>query len=200
MSRVDLSVEAAGGDDAELRADVRRIGTLLGESLVRQVGPELLDLVERIRSAIKDGIGAGAGDAAGSGAERAQRQARELLAGLPLDVTIDLVRAFSSYFQLANIAEQVHRVRGLRGRSDDEGWLSSVVAAVVEDAGAEGLAAAYGDLAVRPVFTAHPTEASRRSVLSKLRAVAGVLGTATVEGSAPRRRQDRVLAELIDLI
>jgi phosphoenolpyruvate carboxylase len=79
-----------------------------------------------------------------------------------------------TYFHLANVTEQVHRARVLRRiRGRDGGWLHRT-AKLIADRGvpARDVTAAASRLAIRPVFTAHPTEAARRTILTKLRAIA----------------------------
>jgi phosphoenolpyruvate carboxylase len=173
---------------AELRRDIRELGTLLGQTLVRQEGQELLDLVERVRQLIRSDRGAAVAQLGEVEPATARR----------------LVRAFSIYFHLANIAEQVHRGRELAAlRVSDGTWLSQAVDRI-EAAGVDEaqLRAELARLAVRPVFTAHPTEAARRTVLAKLRQVAGLLDErdhGLVAPGAERHVHGR-LEELIDLI
>jgi phosphoenolpyruvate carboxylase len=164
--------------------------------LRRQEGPELFALVERVRSRTKQ--------ARVSDSEPERRAATDevktALAELPILIATNLVRAFTTYFQLANGAEQVHRVRALKPRASNSGHLAAVVEEIAEELGPDALKEAIDSLAVQPVFTAHPTEASRRSVLLKLRTVAEILSVRSEPQSALRVRQDRRLAEVIDLL
>ncbi|MEC4020120.1 phosphoenolpyruvate carboxylase [Streptomyces sp. H27-D2] len=179
---VEPSPEAE--DNSALRADIRRLGDLLGETLVRQEGPELLELVERVRALTRtDGVAAA-----------------ELLGDTDLQTAAKLVRAFSTYFHLANVTEQVHRGRQLRARRAAEGGILSRTADMLKDADPEHLSETAANLGVRPVFTAHPTEAARRSVLTKLRKVAELLDRTDAVQGGDRRRADTRLAENIDLI
>jgi phosphoenolpyruvate carboxylase len=178
--------------DAALRADIRRLGTLLGQTLVRQEGQRLLDLVEDVRSLVRTDGGAAAAK----------------LSRVDLATATLLARAFSTYFHLANITEQVHRARDLRRqRVQQGGWLDRT-AQLIRERGltTDEIAAGARRLAIRPVFTAHPTEAARRSILAKLRAIADELDAeaalAAMVGAAEGDtvRTDRRLAELIDLL
>ncbi|WP_149179873.1 phosphoenolpyruvate carboxylase [Streptomyces sp. TRM49041] len=178
MSSADQTPSAS----AELRADIRRLGDLLGETLVRQEGPELLELVEKVRRLTRED-----GEAAA-----------ELLGDTDLETAARLVRAFSTYFHLANVTEQVHRGREMRQRRAAEGGLLARTADMLKDGDPHHVRETVKHLNVRPVFTAHPTEAARRSVLNKLRRIAALLDEPVTD--ADLRRHDLRLAENIDLI
>jgi len=177
---------AVAADDAELRADVRRLGDLLGQTLVRQEGPELLALVEQVRKAVREGDGV------------------ELLAGLSVEDSVQLARAFSAYFYLTNVAEQVHRSRVIAdSRVEGGSWIARAVDKIEtallsqtpgHELNQEDISKWITEMSVRPVFTAHPTEAARRSVLNKMGQVAELLDD-------PRNpSQNMRLAETIDLL
>jgi len=170
-------------DNASLRSDVRRLGELLGQSLARQDGQALLNLVESVRKSVREGRG------------------EELLQSISTEDTVKLVRAFNVYFNLANVAEQVHRSNILaQSREVGGSWITKAVDHILE-AEKSGSSFSAKDLQkwlesfeVRPVFTAHPTEAARRSVLSKLSTIAELLNQ---EESSVRERR---LAEAVDLL
>ena len=170
-------------ENASLRSDVRRLGELLGQALARQDGESLLNLVESVRKSVRDNRG------------------EDLLASISTADKVKLVRAFNVYFNLANVAEQVHRSRVLASdRNAGGSWLSRAIDHI-EAATKTGSDITTSDIQkwlttfeVRPVFTAHPTEAARRSVLSKLGTIAELLDQP--EGSV----RDRRLAEAVDLL
>jgi phosphoenolpyruvate carboxylase len=172
-----------------LRRDIRDLGDLLGRTLARQEGEAMLARVESVRLAIRDDRAAAAATLAATEPAGARR----------------LARAFTTYFHLANVAEQVHRGRDLaaRRREAGGGWLAEAVTRIeVEIADPAELRELVGRLAVRPVFTAHPTEAARRTVLAKLRELAGLLDAleAADGDEAATARAMRRLEELIDLL
>ncbi len=148
--------------DMPLRDDVRVLGTLVGEVLAEQHGDEFLQLVESVR---RTAIGrreqqAGYADRLGA-----------LLAGKSVESVEQLVRAFSVYFQVVNLAEKVHRIRRRRdylrrGEIAQPGGLLATMKGL-DSFPFKELKDALTELHIQPVMTAHPTEATRRSLLEK---------------------------------
>ena len=197
MTGTDNSGRLGETRDAAMRADIHLLGDLLGHTLVRQHGAELLELVERVRALSKQARDPGADD-------RAAAELDALLAGLDIADITDLVRAFSTFFQLANVAEQTHRVDEHGPRSGiARGRLRALFDHIEDDAAQRAaLREVATHLDVRPVFTAHPTEAARRSVLTKLQRVGELLYEQADprQTAVDRERIRRRLAETIDLI
>jgi phosphoenolpyruvate carboxylase len=156
-----------------LREDVHALGSLVGEILREQGGPELLATVEHDRVAA---IGRREGDPFCS------KELLESIKGRPPHLARDLVRAFSTWFQVVNLAEKVHRIRRRREyfvKDSDRPQPGGVQAALVE-LKKEGLSlddvlGLIGQLRIEPVFTAHPTESTRRTILRKQQHVAQLL-------------------------
>src|SRR5687767_9849978 len=155
----------------QLALEVRLLGSLLGQVIAEQAGPDLLDLVEHIR---KTTIRLRRED---DPAERERLAAT--LADLDPDRAEVVIRAFSLYFRLVNLAEERDRARSLRRRGSDRGPADSFEAAVAELRRTSHDAADIRDrlerLRIQPVLTAHPTEARRRTLLLALRRVDGHL-------------------------
>jgi phosphoenolpyruvate carboxylase len=152
--------------DEALRRDVGRLGTLVGDLIREQCGERMFELVETVRQASIRHRESGTGE----------------LADVPGDLDPrseqDLIRAFSTYFQVVNLAERVHRIRRLRewareAESPQPGGLESSLSEIAEQVDSvQQLQAILDQLRVEPVFTAHPTEPTRRTILRKQQRVA----------------------------
>ena len=166
-------IGTAGARDP-LATEVRLLGALLGQVIAEQAGPDLFDLVERIR---QRAIRLRADDDAAE-----HRRPDEDLAGLDPGAIEAVIRAFALYFQLVNLAEAHGRIRALRRRERvaRDGVLDDSVAEAIARLRAMGrsdadLDAQLAVLSVTPVLTAHPTEARRRTILTALRRCSDLL-------------------------
>ena len=187
-------------DDAtqrDLSADIHFLGDLLGGTIRRLAGEEAFALVEEVRAAAKTLR------ARHSVAEA--RKLRDRLGTLDLPALRTLIRSFSLYFDLVNLAEQCARLRALHQRA------LAPVAKVSEDIEAafsqlreQGVSAAQvlGLLEqglIVPVFTAHPSESRRRTLREKLAAICRQLDLMEYTQLAPRERET-ALAEIAEEI
>jgi phosphoenolpyruvate carboxylase len=174
-----------------LREDVRLLGSLLGQVLQEQGGPQLLDLVERVRRlAISRRT---------EPSPEKEAELRRTLESLPLQDCGRVVRAFTLYFHLINLAEEHHRLRTLRDREvrgqpapRPESVAAALAALRQEGTSGARLASLLERLEVQPVFTAHPTEARRASVLVHLREVADLLAALNAPQATPEERRRAV--------
>ncbi len=203
-------LEAQSGDlkEAPLRRDVRSLGTLLGAVLREQAGDELFAQVEALRQGT---IRRRDADASGQTDEAARQDsaAMTLVHSLPVERAILLTRAFAFYFELINLAETNHRKRrrvalrlsGQAGRQRGslEGTLSEMRRVGIS--GEEALNWLRRVLIV-PVFTAHPTEAARRTVMFKRRRIGEfleALDRIPLPEQDLARLEELVLAEITSL-
>ncbi|HUY84843.1 MAG TPA: phosphoenolpyruvate carboxylase [Steroidobacteraceae bacterium] len=150
--------------DEALREDVHALGATIGEILREQGGDELFDLVEGDRvAAIRL-----RNDAAAGSVELERR-----VEGRSPGSAADLTRAFSLWFQAVNTAEKVHRVRRRRDYLQDAafaqpgGIADSIARLRAEGLSLEAMLRLIGSMSIEPVFTAHPSESTRRTILRK---------------------------------
>ncbi|RKD94992.1 phosphoenolpyruvate carboxylase [Halopiger aswanensis] len=154
----------------DVRQDVRELGALLGDVIEEQTSRKSFETVESCRRAAIDYR---SGDL-----ESRQPLISELENLSPHQQRI-VARAFTSYFELINLAEERERVRTIRTESQ-EGTLEDSLETVAEQLGeddVETVEQVLDDVLIEPTFTAHPTEARRKTVKSKLRAISTYLET-----------------------
>ena len=164
--------------DAPLRRDVRLLGDLLGRVMVEQEGEELLAQEEEIRRVSRQ--------ARDTGDPAVRAELARAVGELDLERQTKILRAFTLFFQLANLAEQQHRVRRRRDVQRGDGVpresLPEAFRRLRESGiGDEALAAAAEHVSLQLVLTAHPTEATRRTIL-QAQARLGALLAALDEG------------------
>ncbi|QZX98473.1 phosphoenolpyruvate carboxylase [Halobaculum rubrum] len=155
-------------DARDVGRDIRELAALLGEVLERQTSRDAFDAVEEVRRASIDYR---------RGAAPSRGPVRERLSGLDPETTRTVARAYAAYFELVNVAEERERVRAIRrGRAEgDLGDGLDRTAEALADVDADTAQQVLEDVRVVPTFTAHPTEARRKTVKAKLRRVAEIL-------------------------
>ena len=165
--------------DAPLRANVRQLGDILGRVLVEQEGEEFLAGEERIR---------GLSRAAREGAPR--DELRDAVRALDLERQGKVLRAFAMYFQLANIAEQHHRVRRRGQYEREERIPRESLEAAFGQLRESGVEEARPEISLELVLTAHPTEATRRTHLAAQLRIARYLTELDATDLPARRRRE----------
>ncbi|MGH9801855.1 MAG: phosphoenolpyruvate carboxylase, partial [Blastocatellia bacterium] len=186
--------------DLPLRNDIRRLGDLLGETLKQLGGKKLFDVEEQVRALCKQ--------LRAKHSPATERQLKRLLHGLSADEATGVIRAFSVYFQLVNIAEQHHRIRRKkfyelhtpdqpqRGSiADTFGRIKAENSQSSDSELRRRIQRVVDHLEIVPVMTAHPTEAARRTLLEKQRRLARLL-SAIDEPNLPKRQQEDLVLQL----
>ncbi len=170
-----------------LRRDVRMLGDMLGDVITKSVGNDALTLVESIRQLARRRR---------SGDHEAEGELAKRIAKLTLAESRVVARAFSVFFDLANLAEDRHRIRVLRARVQEAtpNPISETIAAGIaklRDAGftAAQVQTALDAVRIELVFTAHPSEAKRRSIRAKLRRMRHSLQELDRQDLLPRERE-----------
>jgi phosphoenolpyruvate carboxylase len=171
-----------------LREDVSLLGGMVGELLREQCGEALFERVEAARSAAIDRRAGDADSAA----------LRALIRFDDYRQASDFVRAFTTWFRMVNLAEQIHRIRRRReyraaGEMVQPESLADVFRGLAETGMSwEEVRGLLDELLVEPVFTAHPTEATRRSILEKEQRMAAYL-VQRLDPGMPQREVDRLV-------
>jgi len=181
-------LEQRNAKDLALRDDIRLLGRLLGDTLREQEGEETFKLVERVRqTAVRFRR---------TGDEPTRAELENMLSGVSHDASEVVVRAFSYFSQLSNLAEDLHRNRRHRAHQlafspPPAGSLARAIERIA-DAGVSADAAQdfFSRALIAPVLTAHPTEVQRQSILDGQREIAALMAT--------RDRVDLTPAEIRD--
>ncbi|PKG23778.1 phosphoenolpyruvate carboxylase [Niallia nealsonii] len=157
-----------------LRKDIKQLGYILGEVLVHHGGQELLDKVEVIR---KLSI-----ELRNNNNESTYNALKEELENLERPMRRQVIRAFSKYFHLVNVAEQIHRIRRRRDYQlqDDKGIQPGSIASAIQTFKQKNLTEAeiqdvLNTLSLELIITAHPTESTKRSILEIQKRIANLL-------------------------
>src|SRR6266702_616823 len=158
-------------EDARLRTDIRLLGRILGDTVRDQEGADVFDLVERIR---QTSIRFHRDDD-----QPARRELEVILDSMSISQTLRIVRAFSYFSHLANIAEDQNNIRQMRARTG-AGGAPRVLAQTLAHARDAGIGAAdlrrfFETAEVSPVLTAHPTEVRRKSTIDREMEIAALL-------------------------
>jgi phosphoenolpyruvate carboxylase len=174
-----------------LRRDISHLGHLLGHTLVEQEGKSLFDLEETIRKLAKQRRREGRrGEAAA--------RLREVVASMDPDTAERVARAFTHYFQLVNLAEQHHRTRRRRDYAREEraqaGSLRHELGELAALTTRRDLEELLARASIELVFTAHPSEAQRRTVLDRHRRIGQLLARRDRSELVPEERTEIELA------
>jgi phosphoenolpyruvate carboxylase len=180
----------------ELRRDIRMLGEILGQVVAEYGGAALLRDVELLRRSVIRARDDGS----------YERKAEKLVASWSLSRATAVARAFACYFHLANLAEEHHRARVLRQRDQGPKPMPESLAATVAELrsrhGERRLKQILADFEVHPVFTAHPTEARRRAVVTAIRRAGEQLDRLEGPTLSESERTDarRRLVEEVDIL
>ena len=195
--------------DNPLRRDVRSLGAILGQVITEQSGPELFESVESLRKLLiehRDSTRRSPGEPS---SEELMRQVQRLISNMDLSHAYQVTKAFATYFELTNLAETNHRKRRRRaGKLErDHAPLAGSFRGTLrrmKEAGipAEDALDALHQIHITPVFTAHPTEVARQTVLLKRRRIAKELEHLDRLPLTPQEAEDcenRIHAEVTSL-
>lgn len=182
-----------------LSTAIHFLGDLLGETIRSQSGPATFELEERIRALAKR--------LRSTDDPAAERELQQIVHELSVEQAGVMLRAFTHFFGLVNLAEQLERLRVLRERDlrDPHRPRSESIKAAVRQIAADGvpaerIAQAIGEMLLVPVFTAHPTESQRRTGLYSLRRVATLVQRLFSTELLPTERADlerRIAGEIV---